>query len=345
MTEATAAPAAAEASTPAPSSAREALSSAFEKAGIDHRRDEAANGEEEEKRPPTGRDLADQERLADAESRRETIKKHLGGYFEMKEAAGGWNDTRELRQTLRHRYPGANLGELFHTFEQYDEMFRTNPLEAAEQLRRHNLMNPLHGWNGAFKSKEYGDGTRGSIDRGFDEAADLNELQPYLEKHGTQFKRLLQRVVQLDGALNDDPEGTIARLAAMNGMPITDQQVAEQAQALERQQEYQRVATGIGTIIEHGMLPGLEDEGVQNAVADILESKDFERTGNGPLDLKRALETAKDMLAKEKAAERVAELKAKAGKSLTGAPSTTVRASQTRHPSTREALAAALGGI
>jgi hypothetical protein len=345
MTEAIAAPAAAEVSTPVPSSAREALSSAFDKVGFEHRKDEPKERGEEEDRPLTGRDIADQERLADAESRRETISKHLNSYLEIKQAAGGWNETRELRQTLRHRYPGANLGELFQTFEQYGELLKSSPLEAAEQLRRHYLMNPRHGWDGAFKAKDYGDGTRGSIDRGFDEAADLNELQPYLEKHGTQFKRLLQRVVQLDGALNDDPEGTIARLAAMNGMPITDQQVAEQAQALERQQEYQRVATGIGTIIEHGMLPGLEDEGVQNAVADILESKDFERTGNGPLDLKRALETAKDMLAKEKAAERVAELKAKAGKSLTGAPSTTVRASQTRHPSTREALAAALGGI
>jgi hypothetical protein len=345
MTEATAAPAAAEASTPAPSSAREALSSAFEKAGIDHRRDEAANGEDEEKRPPSGRDLADQERLADAESRRETIKKHLGGYFEMKEAAGGWNDTRELRQTLRHRYPGANLGELFQTFERYGELLQTNTMEAAEMLRRHYVMNPRHDWDGKFKTKDYGDGARGSLDKGFDEATDLNELQPYLEKHGTQFKRLLQRVVELDGAMNEDPEGTIARLAAMNGMPITDQQVAEQAQALERQQEYQRVATGISTIIEHGMLPGLEDEGVQNAVADILESKDFERTGNGPLDLKRALETAKHLLAREKAAERVAELKAKAGKSLTGAPSTTVRASQIKHPSAREAIANALGNM
>jgi hypothetical protein len=344
MTEATA-PAAAEASTPVPSSVREALSSAFDKAGLDHRKDETTNGEEEERRPLTGRDRADQERLADAESRRETIKKHLDGYHEVKEAAGGWNDTRELRQTLRHRYPGANLGELFQTFEQYGELLKSSPLEAAEQLRRHYLMNPRHGWDGAFKSKEYGDGARGSIDRGFDEAADLNELQPYLEKHGTQFKRLMERIVELDGAMNEDPEGTIARLAAMNGMPITDQQVAEQAQAFEQQQEYQRVATGLSTIIEHGMLPGLEDEGIQNAVADILESKDFERTGNGPLDLKRALETAKDKLAREKIAERAAELKAKAGKALTGAPSTSVRASQTRHPSAREAIAAALGGI
>jgi hypothetical protein len=335
-------------------SLRDTLATAYSKAEVAKDDDERANVErwrnenrrdELPKREMTGRDRAEQERLADGKSRRDGIEKHLAPYYEMKETAAGWEKTRELRETLRHRYPGASLGELFSTFEKYSEMLQGGPekaVQAAEMLRRHYHGNPSFRFDGAFKSKEYGKDIRGSLDRVVGEIDDLKQLTPYMEKHGKEFDRLLQRIVQLDGALNEDVEGTVAKLLAMNGAPVTDQQVAESNAELERQQNLDTVTKGINTIIENGFIPGLEDEGIQNAVADVLEDKRFKWTGNGPQDLQRAVQLAKDRLAKE----RTAEIKAKANKAITGSPNAgSVSAGKGKATTTREALSNAMGNV
>ena len=84
--------------------------------------------------------------------------------------------------------------------------------------------------------------------------------------------------------LVSDPVGASARLAANYGSPVTEaqQRTYQQKQAAEqhRVQDSANVHKALDLIVQHNVLPGFEDEAVANAVADVLENKAFQRTGN-----------------------------------------------------------------
>ena len=270
-----------------------------------------------------------EEEQEDRAERRATIEKHLRVHEDGKAAANAWENSREHRETLKDRYPNVSLKDLFGSYEKLDENMRGNPRVAAEHLARHYLSQPPRfGSDKAAAQKQ--EGVRGSIEQGFRDAEDKEALAEAIEKHGPRLDFLLQRIVEADTALSDDPLGAAARIAAAYGVPVTPEHHQEIAQDSLREQHIAAISGQIDQLINSGRFP--EFDSVADRIADILEDKRHQSTGDHWADLERAYQLAMA----DKFEEGKKALAEKATKSITGAGRTVPSA--TSSASTREAL-------
>jgi hypothetical protein len=254
------------------------------------------------------------------------------------------DEMRQTRRELRQRYPNHNLGEMLEQFEKWEGMFRKDPMAAREAIMEAYLRSSPQNY-AKGKQAQYSPGIRGSIERGEQDARDIAELKPFIDKYGKDFPRLLQQLNRFDADMIDDPVGTSARLAANYGIPITEEQHQQAAQAqqhaAERQQRVSNIELGLSKIIEHKIMPGIEDPKLQDKIVGVLENPAFQRSGDPLNDLTRAWQIALQTPDGEVQAKST-----KGTKSISGAPGN-LSQSTTKHKSksNREALDRADGGI
>ncbi len=227
------------------------------------------------------------------------------------------DEMRETRRALRSRYPGQNLGEVLKRFEEWEGKFRSDPMATREAIMAEYLkVSPQHFTTS--KAKEYAPGTIGAVQKATEDARDIGELKPFIEKYGKDFPRLLQQLDRFDRDMIDDPVGTSARLAANYGAPVTASQHEQAAehyhQKAQQEERLSNVHRGLEMVIQQNLLPGIEDDKMQGRIAEVLENPKFVRTGNAFEDLKAAWQVARLNDEKEK---RVA----KGQKSISGGPS------------------------
>lgn len=227
-------------------------------------------------------------------------------------------DSRRDREAFKARYPGVKASELFARSEKWEADFKKDPVGTRERiLETYSGVSPQN-----FKDAvepEKGHGVRGSVRQAQADQADLADLKPYMDKYGKNFPHILAQLQKFDADMIADPVGVSARLAANYGAPVTaaQQKVYEANRAAEqhRAQDSANVHKALDLIVQHNVLPGFEDEATLSAVADVLESKTFQRTGNRLEDLKRAHAHVMQGRAAAKQNDR-------GSKSISGAPST-----------------------
>lgn len=247
-------------------------------------------------------------------------------------------DVRKARRELRDRFPGHSLASRLESFEKWEEAFKRDPVGAREAIMAEYLKMAPQNF-ATSKERKYSDGIRGSLERGEENARDLADLKPYVDKYGKNFPHLLKQLNSIEADLIADPVGTSARLAATYGAPATEaqqqQQEHKQAQQQYRERRVADMHKAFDLIVQHKIMPGIESPELQDKIADVLESKDFVRTGNPLHDLQTAYAVARLDI-------QVAEQeKAKPSKSIAGAPGAGQRAATSKPvpaKSAREAL-------
>lgn len=200
-------------------------------------------------------------------------------------------DVRKARRELRDRFPGHSLASRLESFEKWEEAFKRDPIGTREAIMAEYLKMAPQNFSKS-KEREYSKDIRGSIDRAEENARDVADLKPYMDKYGKNFPHLLKQLNSIEADLIADPVGTSARLAATYGAPATEaqQQQHEQQQAQQQYRE-RRVADmhkAFDLIVQHKIMPGIESPELQDKIADVLESKDFVRTGDPLQDLRTA---------------------------------------------------------
>jgi hypothetical protein len=344
-------------------SARAALESAFSSAGVDTAsplpsadrpapaRSTEPDDDGDEGSGESGRDIADRERFADAKNRRAIVAKHFADFVEdesgvrpIDRESQAWERSAESRQKLK-AYFQDGLGIVKHVIATNKELEahakagnHAAVTHVINGLVRHYLQEPPF----LLKAKDIDatdKSTRASIDKGFRDAADREALAELLREHGPQFDHIAARAVELHEGFVNDPIGFGARLQGMF-VPVTPEHQAEVAQAAEVQQERDNITIGLNHLITEGRLPGLENPVLQELTADVLEDHTFQRTNNRAVDLRRALEMAKERFI----AQRSAETQRKAGMALTGAPNAG-SARATSAPTARQAIVNAMSNI
>jgi hypothetical protein len=227
-------------------------------------------------------------------------------------------ETRKDREAFKARYPGVKASELFARSEQWEKDFRADPVATRERIfQTYAEVSPQNFKETVETEKEHG--VRGSVRQAQADQADLADLKPYMDKYGKNFPHILSQLQKFDADMIADPAGVSARLAANYGAPVTESQIDayQQKRGAEqhRAQDSANVDKAIGLIIEHKVLEGMESAAMQNAIADVLLSKDFQRTGDRFGDLKRAH-------AHVMAGRTAAKQDDRGNRSISGAPST-----------------------
>jgi hypothetical protein len=171
--------------------------------------------------------------------------------------------------------------------------------------------------------------------------ADLAALKQYEDKYGKAFPHIVAQLNAFDKDLIADPVGVSARLAANYGAPVTatQQRVYEAKQAAEqaRQQDAAKLHREIESIVNQ--VPEMGDEATLNAIADILENKNFQRTGDRMADLGRA----HGIVLARRANSAKHNVRGAAGsKSIGGAPSTSGGAGRDQTRRNQTAVGAAV---
>jgi hypothetical protein len=236
-------------------------------------------------------------------------------------------ESREHRQSLRQRYPGAKLGELFERFENWDAQFRRDPVAAREALMSAYLQIAPHYFE-KVEEKEEESGLRGSLARASADQRDLEELQPFIDKYGRNFSAVLRHLHDIDRDMIADPTGVSARLAATFGAPVTATQQAQYerraVQERHRQQEIQNVTRGLELVIQHNVIPGMEDPAFVERIVEVLESGELPRTKDRFADLRAAADMARAR--QKKPADDADQRKRldRGSRSIHGSPSTSI---------------------
>ncbi len=323
-------------------SAAESLGGAFERVGIDQSdsgRDSSPVEEEERKLGPDPRYEWEAKQEAGRRKAAQSIVDSMENVHATEQA---FEESRSARDTLREILPGMSFGDLMKEVELIQTGFETDPYGMAEKLQRWAL-----GYPPQFREKkqagERDNSFRGSFDRAVVDVGDRDQLEAAMQKYGGNLGHILSQTAGALKMILDDPVGGVARILPLYGVPTTPQHQQEAAQTFQVQQQVSHLTEGIQRVVDAGKMPGLEREGVQVAVAEILESKEFQRTGDPAADLYAAWELAMDRAAKEGAEA----IRAKAGKSISGSPGFGAQQAtrQSKPPTTREALARALGAI
>lgn len=226
--------------------------------------------------------------------------------------------SRKDRDDIRQRW--GDVGEFVKRSEQWEKEFKADPVATREKiLAAYAGVNPRNFQDSAEPEKAHG--VRGSIRQAQREHADLAALSKYEAKYGKAFPQIVAQLNQFDKDLANDPVGVSARLAANAGAPVTEaqQRVYEAKQAADQahRQETEKLHQNLEYVAKN--VPGLADEPTWNAIADILESKDFKRSNDPMADLGRA----HGMVLSRRANSTKHAVAANAGsKSISGAPST-----------------------
>lgn len=274
----------------------------------------------------------------DAEDMRRTVESGFAEHKVALDDEADLEEARPLREELERRYPGR-ASETVETYLSFDAIMRKDPVDGAHKLAEHYSRNgarPIAAPELA-KADEWGDiafrlpdgrtekvregsvrhtalqaaakvqADRGELDR-------LRGMQKDFAKRfpGQKFTAVLRDALEFDRNATKDPYRAAALLAAKYGMPIGDEQVAQQH---EQQQRATEVGRLIDTEFQH--LKGREAEVLGLVKSGILRPD--------PNDMRGSLRNATKALAMQ--AECATEIKAFA-------------ASHPDYPAVRHALAA-----
>lgn len=248
----------------------------------------------------------------------------------------------KARKELASRVTGMKLSERLALFEKWGDALAKDPVKASEAIRDMYLkQSPSLGNQRAETkpSKHLGD----ALDKAFDHGKDLEDIKDFAERYGDQLPRLLVEINDLERDLVADPVGAAARLAAKHGALETPKASAQQSQQLppevsKRMAEYdrlaragqiappatpeedrERVSLGLQKAIEHNVLPGLKNDAIAYAVAEVLTR--MPRTSDRFADLQKAYSLVVQGTAPPAGAKSAKD--EKGSRSISGAPSST----------------------
>lgn len=256
------------------------------------------------------------------------------------EARAARSEMRTAVETLRQRYPGRSASDFVKIAKDWDASYKADPVGTREKiLEQYASVSPENFRD--FKAPEKASGARGSVRQAIQDQKDATDLAPFEKEFGHKLPAVLAELVRHDTALVNDPVGTSARLAANYGSPVTAAQeqayVQKRAAEQHRTQELATVDSGLRTIIERKLLPGLDDEATLHAIAAALEemNKKSERTGDRGKDFQRAH-------AHVMAARTAAKQDDRGSKSISGGPSTSGGPGRDQSGRNRTAVGAAV---
>lgn len=273
------------------------------------------------------------------EKRQEDRKAEAKGEKPKPLSTKDFSSTREHRRSIKALFPGEKLSQVLTLAEKWDGLLRENPtIETVEKLAGEILKLPR-----TAKGKEKAEASEGrskSIDRGFEDQDDREQLKAFEEKYGDRLPGILERLSVWLPEIKEDPYGAGSRLLASMGALDAPKEPVQQAQQhspeaaariaeydrLARagqigppatpQEEYERVSLGVQKAIEHNILPGLKNDDIAYAVADVLMR--MPRTADRFADLQKAYSIV--VQAAAPATEKPTK-DTKGSKSISGAPS------------------------
>lgn len=234
----------------------------------------------------------------------------------------------KARKELAGRATGMKLSERLSMFEKWGDALAKDPVGASEAIRDMYLkQSPSLGKQRAETNanKHLGD----ALDKAFDHGKDLEDIKDFAERYGDQLPRLLVEINDLERDLIADPVGAAARLAAKYGaldakapaqqhaQQQSQQPVQQMPPPATPQEDEQRVALGLHKAIEHNILPGLKNDDIAFAVADVLRR--MPRTADRFADLRTAYAI---VVQGTGAAPATPAKDTKGSKSIHGSPST-----------------------
>lgn len=250
--------------------------------------------------------------------------------------------TREHRRSIKALFPGENLSQVLTLAEKWDGELRKAPtMETVEKLAAEILKLPRTA-KGKEKA-EAGDGRTKALDRGAEDAGDHEDLSAFVAKYGERLPGILERLSIWLPELKEDPQGAGARLIASMGGLDAQKAPAQQSQQMPpevsaRMAEYdrlaragqiappatpeedrERVSLGLQKAIEHNVLPGLKNDAIAYAVAEVLTR--MPRSNDRFADLQKAYSLVVQGTAAPAAAKSAKD--EKGSKSISGAPSST----------------------
>ncbi|MDF0495377.1 hypothetical protein [Bradyrhizobium yuanmingense] len=237
-----------------------------------------------------------------------------------------FKDTREHRRSIKALFPGEKLSQVLTIAEKWDGLLREKPtMETVEKLAAEILKLPR-----TAKGKEQAEATEGrtkALDRATEDAADHEDITAFVEKYGDRLPSILERLSVWLPEIKEDPYGAGARLLASMGAIDPPQAPTLQPQQQPAQQlpppatpqeDYERVSLGVQKAIEHNVLPGLANDAIAEAVAEVLTR--MPRTNDRFADLQKAYAIVVQAAAPA-AATPAAPKDDKGSKSISGAPS------------------------
>lgn len=299
--------------------------------------------------------MTKRERLAQAESKgtrltgsederrdtRSTVRKAMEklGYDDVsdrEENVSARGEMRKAVETLEQRYPGRKASDFVKTAKDWEAAYRADPVGTREKiLEQYAKVSPENFRD--VKESEKAPGARGSVRQAMRDHEMMSDLAQFEKEFGNKLPAVLSELVRHDAALVNDPVGTSARLAANYSAPVTAEQQrayeAKQAQEAHQRQDSANVHRAIELVIQHNVLPHMDDDAVLNGIADVLISPSFKRTGDRLQDLRNA--HAAVMARKANSAGNRYANSGAGNRSINGAPSTSggpgreARASQT----------------
>lgn len=304
-------------------------------------------GERLAKASPGTRDAGSLRERNDTRDTLVKAAKTVGHVPGREENISGREELRKAVETLSKRYPGRKASDFVKIAREWESGFKTDPIGMREKLLETYAAVSPENFPEEPKEDTKEEPKRGpsrprdSVRRAMADHATASDLVDFEKEFGGKLPAMLAELVKHDKALVDDPVGASARLSIAYGAPATErQQVAyEQRQAQQRaqQQDSQNVHRALDLIVQHKVLDGFDDDATMSAVADVLESKDFKRTGDRLADLKAAHLTVMNRRANS-------TRHAAGGKSISGAPSLRQPAEQHRSGVRRSIEVAKRGG-
>lgn len=241
----------------------------------------------------------------------------VGQVASREETLSGRDEMRKAVETLRQRYPLSKPSAFVRIAKEWDADFKKDPVGTRDKMLELYAKASPDNFR-PFEEPEKERGARGSVRQAMRDHADMSDLAEFEKEFGGRLPAVLSELVRHDTAMVNDPAGTSARLAANYGAPVTERQAVayEQRQHQERarQQDAANVHRALDLIVQHKVLPHMDDEATLNAIATKLAEKTFKRTGDRLADLKAAHAAVMADRANATSAD-------KGSRSITGGPS------------------------
>jgi hypothetical protein len=268
-----------------------------------------------------------------------------------REEAGerAFRDSYEAVADIRALFPGMSMKDIFRFSVQVHEHASRDPTGTGEKLLRYILSIAPQYREQKQDAKPSAEGIDwATLDQ---RISDREEMAAEIKEHGPHIAYVLRQMAGFWKDAFSDPYGAIARMLPVYGVAATEGHQTEIAQQHQANEAVANTMAGIDRVIAANKLPGLELDSVQNAIADVLESKEFRRTGDPGIDLTNAHAQALQLLAKREnertSKELVDQTKRKASLSVVGAPNAGIGGNGPRPPATsiREAMVRALEAV
>jgi hypothetical protein len=200
-------------------------------------------------------------------------------------------DFRRVRSALRHKYPGADLGQLLEVAKAFEARLMSEPHNAyydmvAAYSRTKN--------SSPYKEPVFSKGLRGSLERARIDQQDEEQLRAFTAKFGSRIPSILAEINAMDDDLRRSTSYEAAKISARFGAPAVpdeipayEQKLAVKEQQKAAEQHFLRRCHGITLAVEGGHLPGIasiHDEDAMNELAAVLQHPQFQHNLANPLD-------------------------------------------------------------